>query len=169
MQELINWDAQTNRFRDGETWDSVQARLNDPPPLEYALLVQAINAYLARVGVSVVCGACWRGELEKETGGVGCCNKCAHSGENACIQKPLSCAVWLCRYTERLFPQADTFLRSIKDRLPSKIFAHAYEGGFRMTGLDRARAYWHDEEIRKQLLFLVRIVNAEVPDAKSTV
>lgn len=66
--------------------------------------IRGIEALLRESGIADECAACWRGERERETGGVGCCSNCNLSNSNGCLNKPLSCALWLCEYLKKKYP-----------------------------------------------------------------
>lgn len=86
-------------------------RPRDP---EVLAQIEEIDALLASSGVRELCNACWRGELKKETGGAGCCHGCSLLTPTSCTAKPLSCALWLCEYAKKKFPEVEKKLRAIR-------------------------------------------------------
>lgn len=135
--ELIQIDANSQYLRSAkfnrEKVRQAVLSLNTNPVIRQA--VAEANEILERHGVTAVCKLCWEGKLRKETGGIGCCQGCVLSGEGACMRKPVSCAVWLCGYTKRLFPAADRELFALQERIGYPISNPQHPKAFRYNGL----------------------------------
>jgi len=84
-------------------------------------VIARIEGILRESGIAAECAACWRGELVAETHGIGCCQGCELSAQNGCLNKPLSCALWLCHYLRDKYPNVVEQLNLIADDWPRRL------------------------------------------------
>lgn len=77
--------------------------------------ISKVDALLAESGVREYCLACIQGPKG------GCCHPCVNLSATGCVDKPLSCALWLCRDAEKAFPKVAAELFKIKMKYPYEV------------------------------------------------
>jgi hypothetical protein len=81
--------------------------------------IKKIDAILVQTGVRDHCISCIQGPRG------GCCQGCSYLSPTGCTNKPLACALWLCREAEALFPKVSAQLIEIASKWPWEV-AHNY-------------------------------------------
>jgi hypothetical protein len=79
-------------------------------------LVAKADQLIAESGCRAVCIACFNYQLTDIDPCYqgGCCTGCVASVPTGCEPKPVSCAVWLCTYAKRRFPELDVQLGQLR-------------------------------------------------------
>lgn len=98
--------------------------------VEVGKALVAAERILQETGVAEYCQRCWAGEFKKIDGRHGCCHGCDLSDPSGCLNKPLSCARWLCCEAKREFPEADKALKAVGNDFNSWL-----TDGFRVASL----------------------------------
>lgn len=94
--------------------------------------IARIDQMAERTGIRAFCQGCIHKQHTEGSYPGGCCTGCTNLGPNGCTEKPLSCALWLCRGARKAFPQQARGLDAIARIWPSGL---AY--GFRMDSLQQ--------------------------------
>jgi hypothetical protein len=104
--------------------------------------IESIEAGLIASGVREYCLACI---YDPSRGG--CCHGCKNLDANGCIEKPLSCATWLCMDVERKFPEFAKGLSVVKHNMIAK-FGGYVALGYRTMSLDNEKRLVQIQEIK---------------------
>ena len=92
--------------------------------------IQEAEQLMESSGVRALCTACWaRTDPDNPKPG-GCCSGCQLSAPTGCLNKPLSCTLWLCSYATNKYPGVAAKLLEIGRRFPWEI-----ANGHRMISL----------------------------------
>lgn len=134
MEQLIVFEGNEFRIR--------------PRPEFVEREVEGISAFVALSGLREICLACHAGTLEDKIPGDTCCTGCPlHTGVG-CASKPVSCALYICRYARKKLPHVAEALDRYGARLRQlgyPTWTNSYEAALRCRELEGAMQASHGE------------------------